>query len=172
MIEKHNVFVSFYHKEDSEYKEYIDRHFKDEIINKSVKDGEYDSDNSDEYVKRLIREDKITSSSVVVVLIGPNTKNRKHVDWEIYAGLDKKVNGNSGLVGILLPTLSKNCKGEYYIDDLPLRLKDNYESGYAKCYTWENAINNFVNIVQEAFDNRVKYRDRIDNSRIQMKNNK
>ena len=97
--QKHKVFISFYHHDDQHYKEYIDRNLSSNIINKSVVDGEYDPDNSDLYIKRLIREEKVSDSSVVVVLVGPNTKKRKHVDWEIYAGLSASVNalGSSGL---------------------------------------------------------------------------
>ena len=80
--EKHKVFISFYHHDDEKYKEYIDKYLSGNIINKSVMDGEYDPDNSDEYIKRLIREDKVSDSSVIVVLVGANTKGRKHVDWE------------------------------------------------------------------------------------------
>lgn len=86
---RHKVFTSFYHKDDQKYKDYIDRNFSHLIINKSIMNGEYDPDNSDAYIKRLIREDKVSGSSVVIVLVGPNTKGRKHVDWEIYAGLIK-----------------------------------------------------------------------------------
>lgn len=75
---KHKVFVSYYHKDDQKYKNYIDNNFKDIMINKSVMDNDIDSDNSDEYIKRLIRENYISDSSVVVVLVGRNTKTRKH----------------------------------------------------------------------------------------------
>ncbi len=112
--QRHKVFISFYHHDDQVYKNYIDRYLSSNIINKSVMEGEYCTDNSDEYIKRLIREDKISDSSVVVVLVGPNTKNRKHVDWEIYAGLRPSINGNSGLIGIFLPTVHKAPNGGYY----------------------------------------------------------
>lgn len=59
---KHKVFISFYHKDDQKYKEYIDKYLSGNIINKSVSDGEYDSDNCDEYIKRLIREDKVSDA--------------------------------------------------------------------------------------------------------------
>ena len=70
--QRHKVFISFYHKDDQAYKEYIDKYLSGNIINKSVVDGEYSTDNSDEYIKRLIREDKISDSSVIVVLVGRN----------------------------------------------------------------------------------------------------
>lgn len=167
---RHKTFISFYHRDDQKYKDYIDSHFAYNIINKSVKSGEYDSDNSDEYIKRLIREDKISDSSVVVVLVGANTKYRKHVDWEIYAGLRRSVNGNSGLVGILLPEIVLP-DNRYYSTDLPGRLADNVKSGYAKLYTWQYAMNHFEDIINTAYNERISLAYKIDNSRLQMKRN-
>lgn len=169
---KHKVFISFYHRDDQKYKDYIDRYLSGSIINKSVMLGEYDPDNSDEYIKRLIREDKISDSSVVVVLVGNNTKNRKHVDWEIYAGLRASINGNAGLIGIFLPTLRKSDSGEYYYEDIPGRLADNIKSGYASYCDWNYAINNFNQIIEQAFQSRITRRQMIDNSRPQMKYNR
>ena len=77
-VTKHKVFVSYYHNDDQVYKNYIDDNFKDKIINKSVMNNDINSDNGDEYIKRLIREDYISDSSVVVVLVGKNTKTRKY----------------------------------------------------------------------------------------------
>lgn len=54
----HIIFTSYYHYDDQYYKDYIDNHFGNLIINESVMIGEYDPDNSDEYIKRLIREEK------------------------------------------------------------------------------------------------------------------
>lgn len=163
---KHKTFISFYHHDDQDYKEYIDKRLSTNIINKSVDDGEYDPDDSDEYVKRLIREEKVSDSSVVVVLVGPNTYKRKHVDWEIYAGLRESVNGRSGLVGIILPKFDRKY------GTLPARLEDNVESGYAKLYSWDYAISHFDAIVKEAFDNRIRLVDKADNTRLQMRRNK
>lgn len=166
--QRHKVFISFYHKDDQAYKTYIDKYLSNNIINKSVMDGEYNTDNSDEYIKRLIREDKISDSSVVVVLIGPNTKNRKHVDWEIYAGLQPSIHGNSGLIGILLPELRRVSNGGFYYSDIPARLADNIQSGYADCYDWDYAVKNFDSIIEESFNNRTSRKKLIDNTRKQM----
>lgn len=168
---KHKVFISFYHHDDQYYKNYIDKYLSNNIINKSVMPGEYNPDNSDEYIKRLIREDKISDSSVVVVLVGPNTKKRKHVDWEIYAGLKASINGNSGLVAIFLPELPKAENGQYYYSDMPARLADNLRSEYAKCYEWNYAVKNFDDIIEEAYNNRISKRNLIDNTRLQMQKN-
>lgn len=169
--QRHKVFISFYHKDDQTYKNYIDVYLSGNIINKSVMDGEYSTENSDEYIKRLIREDKISDSSVVVVLVGPNTKNRKHVDWEIYAGLRSSINGNSGLIGIMLPTVRKADNGGYYYDDIPSRLADNIKSNYADFYDWNYAITHFDAIIEKAFRDRIQRRNLINNSRPQMQRN-
>lgn len=169
--QKHKVFISFYHHDDQKYKNYIDTWLSGNIINKSVKEGEYDSDNSDEYIKRLIREDKISDSSVIVVLIGPKTKNRKHVDWEIYAGLSSYINGNSALVGVLLPEVTRTADGGYFLEDIPARLADNVKSEYADVYDWSYAIANFNTIIEKAFNSRIARRNLINNSRLQMQRN-
>ncbi len=168
---KHKVFISFYHHDDQVYKEFIDNYLSANIINKSVYDGEYNTDSSDEYIKRLIREDKVSDSSVILVLVGKNTRKRKHVDWEIYAGLRDSVNGSSGLVAILLPGLTRTKKGEFFLEELPGRLADNVVSGYAKCYDWGYAIRHFYEIIDEAYKNRVILKYKKDNSRIQMQRN-
>lgn len=134
-------------------------------------DGEYDTDDSDEYIKRLIREEKVSDSSVVVVLVGPNTRKRKHIDWEIYAGLRASINGNSGLIGVLLPEFPLTWDNEYKYDDLPARLMDNVRSGYAKIYTWDFFTRNFTTVINEAFYNSVAHKEKINNSRLQMKFN-
>lgn len=170
--QKHKVFISFYHHDDQKYKNYIDIYLSRNIINKSVMPGEYDPDNSDEYIKRLIREDKISNSSVIVVLIGNNTKKRKHVDWEIYAGLSASVNGCAGLIGIALPTIRKNENDEYCYEDIPERLADNIKSGYASFYDWDYAITNFDSIIEDAFKSRISKKHLINNSRPQMKYNR
>lgn len=168
LLVKHKVFISYYHHDDQYYKDYIVNHFGSQFINKSVNTGEYDSENSDGYIKRLIREEKITDSSVVVVLVGPNTKKRKHVDWEIYAGLRDSVNCCSGLVGILLPTFPIGDNYTYNLGDLPARLADNIQSEFAKVYTWNHAINNFSSIINEAYRNKTLLYMKKRNNRLQM----
>ena len=138
---------------------------------KSVQTGDIDADNSDQYIKQLIQQDYIGDASVVMVLLGPKTKCRKHVDWEISAGLNTKVRGASGLLGVLLPEFPLSAEDKYQYDDLPARLADNVKSEFAKIYTWSwitEYESRLTNIVEEAFNSRVDLEDRIDNSRLQM----
>jgi hypothetical protein len=133
---RHKVFVSYYHDEDQEYRNRFEERFGHLFISKSVYPGDINTDASDEYIKRLIQQRYITDSSVLIVLVGPNTWRRKHVDWEISAALNKKVGGHSGLIGILLPTFPVENGCYYYYRDLPSRLADNARSGYAKIHMW------------------------------------
>lgn len=166
---KHKVFLSYYHRDDQNYRNGFETAFNDFYITKSVQPGDIDSDNSAEYIKRLIQDGYIEDSSVIVVLVGPKTKCRKHVDWEISAGLNKKVGGYSGLLGILLPTFPLNAEGKYRGEDLPTRLDANVDSGYAALYRWNWITGDHRRLtskLDEAFDQRVTAADKIRNASI------
>ena len=168
----HKVFLSYYHKDDAEYRKRFKSLFGHLFEDKSVEPGDINTDVSDEYIKRLIQEDYITDASVLVVLIGAKTYCRKHVDWEISGALDKRLKGYSGLLGILLPTFQLTEDGKYYYDDIPARLADNIKNGYAEIYSWTENGEEMRRRIEEAFQNRVDKADKIDNSRRQMEDNK
>jgi hypothetical protein len=165
---KHKVFISYYHEDDQYYKNKFEELFGHLFINKSVKDGDIDSDLSTDYIKRLIQKGFLTDTSVLVVLIGPNTYKRKHVDWEISAALSKKVGGYSGLLGLCLPEHTDYKKQQFSTDVIPTRLVDNITSGYAKWYDWTTSEANIKKWIQDAFADRIVLADKIDNSRQQM----
>lgn len=172
---RHKVFISFYHYDDQVYRDAFVKVFGHLFISKSVEDGDIDSDTSDTYVKRLIQEDYLDDASVVIVLCGPNTLKRKHVDWEISAALNKKVGGYLGLVGILLPEFPLTPNSEFYHKDLPPRLAANVKSGFVSIYKWDDACASaeaIKNIIQTAFDARVNKANLIDNSLPQFQNNR
>ena len=169
---KHKVFVSYYHADDQYYKEKFEELFGDIFISKSVGDGDIYDDLSANYIKRLIQEDYLTDTSVLVVLVGKNTYKRKHVDWEISAALSKKVGGYSGMIGLCLPDHSAYGKDNYSEDDVPPRLVDNLKSGYAKLYDWSTSEKNIKARIEDAFNARIVRKDKIDNSREQFKKNR
>jgi hypothetical protein len=171
---QHKVFISYYHRADQWNRDRFEQAFGHLFISKSVQLGGIDSDLSTDYIKCLIQEGYISDSSVVIVLVGQKTYCRKHVDWEISAGLNKKINGYSGLLGILLPDFPLTPNGQYYFKDIPARLADNVKTGYANVYTWNWLCSSHQLIqdaIQEAFQHRVSASDKIDNSRIQMGRN-
>ena len=112
------------------------------IVDKSVHDEDIeDTGLKTSTVRWIIRDDFIADASVTVVLIGPETGRRKHVDWEIGSSIRKtKKNSRCGLLGILLPNHPDYHKPTYASGNIPPRLADNCrgEDPYAKIYRWED----------------------------------
>ena len=106
-IDKHKVFISYHHANDQYYKETLlqSNIYDDIFIDASVDTGDIDENLSDESIRQKIRDEYLRDSTVTIVLVGTETKNRKHVDWEIYSSMyDGKVNKKSGVLVINLPT--------------------------------------------------------------------
>jgi hypothetical protein len=107
----HNVFISYHHDKDQDYKEHLlDLNDTYDIFRDySVDTGDIDNDLDDETIRELIRDRYLRDSTVTVLLVGKETKNRKHVDWEIYSSMyDGEVNKKSGILVVNLPTISCN----------------------------------------------------------------
>ena len=100
------VFISYYHEDDQEYKDRLVQALESKAIDKSVSPGDIHDENLPlEEIRRRIRDDHIADATVTIVLIGPCTWQRKHVDWEISASLIHRPNNpRCGLLGLLLPT--------------------------------------------------------------------
>jgi hypothetical protein len=171
-ITRRKTFISYYHKEDQYYKEKFKALFGDLISHKSVEDGDIDPDNSDGYIKQLIQKGFLADTTVLVVLIGPNTKHRMHIDWEISGALDPRVGDKcAGILGLKLPNHTDFGTGKHNYNLLPSRIADNLKSGYAIIRDWTEDRIKMQEYIELAFDKRdTNYNDR-DNSRLQMKEN-
>ena len=80
-----NIFISHIHEDDSKLTNLKDLLRKDGM---DVKDYSINSDKpnqakSKEYIKSEILAPQIKQCSVLVVYIGPDTKNSQYVNWEI-----------------------------------------------------------------------------------------
>ncbi|MDD2635504.1 MAG: TIR domain-containing protein [Bacteroidales bacterium] len=173
LLTKRKTFVSYYHKDDEQYKKQFEMLTSDLIVKKSVGLGGIDSDNSDEYIKQLIQKEYLKDTTVLIVLIGPKTKCRKHVDWEISGALDLKVGDHyAGLLGILLPNHPDYNKEKFYYSNLPNRLAKNVESSFAKIINWTEDRLYLQNMIEDAFKGRKERSEkRINKSITQMINN-
>ena len=104
----HKVFISYYHRDDQRYKDALVKFGTTNsiFIDESVDTGDIsDDDLSDERIREIIRDEYLRDSTVTIVLVGTETKRRKHVDWEIYSSMyDGTVNKKSGILVITLPT--------------------------------------------------------------------
>ena len=168
----HAVFLSYYHSDDRQYRSRFEELFGHVFTVKSVELGDMDIDLSTQYIERLIQQDYISDTSVVVVLVGQNTYRRKHVDWEISAALDEKAGGYSGLLGLCLPTHPDYKKDKYHVSVVPPRFVDNLRTGYAELYDWTESASAMKARVEDAFQARISRADKIKNSRMQFVSNK
>ena len=103
----HKVFVSYHHQNDQAYKDALIRSGKDfgVFIDKSVDTGEISESLSDQVIREKIRDEYLRDSSVTILLVGLETKRRKHIDWEIYSSMfDGVRNKKSGILVINLPS--------------------------------------------------------------------
>ena len=172
-IPRHKVFVSFHH-DDQIYKDWFVDMMEDDIVDQSVDDGDIDDDNlSTETIRQKIRDEFIRDATVTVVLIGPCTWQRKHVDWEIGSSLrDTKKNSRCGLLGILLPNHSDHGSGQYHPPLIPPRLADNCDGSdpYSVIYNWSYNFSGVGGWIDKAFQRRTGAYP--DNRRTQFKRNR
>ena len=113
MSVKHKVFISYHHDNDQEYKNGLVTFGKNNglFIDGSVDTGDISDDLSDEQIREIIRDDYLSDTTVTILLVGTETKHRKHVDWELYSSMfDGKVNHKFGILVILLPS----ARSEYF----------------------------------------------------------
>ena len=104
---KHKVFISYHHTNDQWAKEALLKcnEENDIFIDDSVDTGDISDDLSDEEIRKKIRDEYLRETTVTILLVGTETKNRKHIDWELYSSMyDGKKNKKSGILVIQLPS--------------------------------------------------------------------
>jgi len=104
------VFISYHHSNDQAYKEELIRinDAYNMFTDMSVDTGDIDDSLPDERIREIIRDDYLRDSTVTILLVGRETRNRKHVDWELYSSMyDGTRNKKSGILVVTLPTI--NC---------------------------------------------------------------
>ena len=112
----HKVFISYHHEKDQDYKNNLVKFAKQHsiFIDASVDTGDISDDLSDDSIRQKIRDEYLRDSTVTIVLVGKETKRRKHVDWEIYSSMfDGTVNKKSGVLVINLPEISEYFHGAH-----------------------------------------------------------
>ena len=110
----HKVFISYHHSNDQWYKNELVKFGERISVDRSVDTGNIPDEWTDEQIRQEIRDRYLRDSTVTIVLVGTETKQRKHVDWEIYSSMyDGSVNKQSGIVVINLPGISDNYDAAY-----------------------------------------------------------
>ncbi len=106
----HKVFICYHHTNDQYYKDELLRVNREYpmFIDASVDTGDISDYLDDQTIRKLIRDSYLRDSTVTILLVGTETKRRKHIDWEIYSSMiDGAVNKKSGILVINLPNV--NC---------------------------------------------------------------
>lgn len=106
---RHKAFISYHHENDQYYKDkLIEMNKKHNIfIDMSVNTGDIDDDLTDDRIREIIRDEYLRDSTVTIVIVGRKTRERKHVDWEIYSSMyDGAINKKSGILVIETPDVS------------------------------------------------------------------
>ena len=106
----HKVFISYHHENDQLYKDKLLKLNKQNpmFIDGSVETNDISDELDDQMIRQKIRDEYLRDTTVTILLVGIETKNRKHVDWELYSSMfDGKVNKKSAMIVIMLPTT--NC---------------------------------------------------------------
>lgn len=116
----HKVFISYHHTNDQAYKEALIQLNRDYglFIDLSVDTGDINENLNDQAIRQIIRDDYLKDSVVTILLVGMESKNRKHVDWEIYSSMiNGKINKRSGILVVNLPSTGCNYYRAAHGDD-------------------------------------------------------
>lgn len=172
MTKRHKTFVSYHHANDQWYRDQFEQLCirADIAVMRSVQIGDIDPNLKTETIRQKIRDEYLADSTVTVVLIGTQTWQRKHVDWEIGSSIrNTQNNPRSGLLGFFLPSypLSNNS---YNPHTIPPRLYDNVQAGFAKVYVWPTNPLDIQAQIHEAFERRLTVNP--DNARDSFINNR
>ncbi len=137
--QRHNVFIS-HQDADRGYKKRFIQMMSDFIVDMSVDEDDVDdTDLATETIRQEIRDGYIRRTSVTIVLIGPCTWQRMHVDWEIHSSIrHTDYNRRCGLLGIWLPNHPDHGSETYRERLMPARLADNIrgDDPYALLHDW------------------------------------
>jgi len=159
-IPRHKVFVSYHHANDQMYRESFEALFASTyeiMVSKSVQIGDIDPSLRTETIRQKIRDEYLADSTVTIVLVGSQTWQRKHVDWEIASSIRDTVNNpRSGLLGILLPSFQMIDGTQYEFHKVPPRLYDNVNCGFADMYRWSNDPHEVATWINDAYARRTR----------------
>lgn len=152
---KRKVFISYHHANDQKYKKALtDLNEEHNIfIDMSVELGDISVDLPDQSIRKIIRDEYLKDSTILILLVGSETKNRKHIDWEIYSSMyDGEVNKKMGILIITLPGItsysrvnSEEEKNKIYpgvTNWITLKTRKEYEEKYP--YMPTRIIDNFL----------------------------
>ncbi|MBL4596810.1 MAG: TIR domain-containing protein [Robiginitomaculum sp.] len=158
----HKVFISYHHDNDQEYKNHLVWMNRQHniFIDKSVKTNDISDDQSTQTIRQTIRDNYLQDSTVTILLVGTETRYRKHIDWELKSSMiNGSVNKKSGILIITLPSLHSNY--------LTVAHPGEKEKIYPEVHAWTNIetksveMSKYPAIPERIMDNIVNPKARI-----------
>jgi hypothetical protein len=136
------------------------------FIDGSVNTGDISDDLSDEAIRNKIRDEYLKDTTITILLVGLETKKRKHIDWELYSSMhDGTVNKKSGIIVVVLPsadkgyyTASQPSEKETLYSDINSWISINDRNEYERRYPYlpdriiDNLLSNDVKISVAKWD--------------------
>jgi len=157
---RRRVFVSYHFRNDQKWRKRFDTRFGGSagvVEFGGVEMGEIPDGLKTETVRQRIRDEFLRRTSVTIVLIGTQTWQRKHVDWEISSSLrHTDLNPRSGLLGLFLPTHPSYGQQTYDKGIVPPRLYDNAAIGYAVMAHWSDDPHRLAELVSKAYNRKTQ----------------
>ena len=92
------------------------------FVNCSTNTDDIDGGLESHEIREIIRNKYLNQSTVTLLIVGKQTKFRKHIDWELDASMHNgTLFGKSGVVVLLSP----DCESEYFTSPFP-ELKERF----------------------------------------------
>jgi hypothetical protein len=169
---RRKAFVSQYKGDATAVQDFIDKWAYEEGVFIPKQLGVYDDEdfiNSSDtaYVMQQIKKKYLNDSTVTIVLLGTCTHSRRYIDWEIKASLQQGEATPSGLLGIVLPSLSN-------APNLPNRFALNWsndEECYAEYHWSPRTAEQLGQWIEDAYQARTNKAHLIQNPQDMMKYN-
>ena len=158
----HRVFISYHHKNENYFKDDLLRINRDNdiFIDCSVSTGDVDENLEPQAIRQTIRRNYLNESTVLLLLVGRETKYRKHVDWELYSSMYNGKNfGKSGVVVLHAP----DCESDYFtapFDEIK-RTMYPHISGWTSIDNREEYQRRYPHLPERITDNLLKSKSKI-----------
>lgn len=158
----HRVFISYHHKNENYLKEELLRlNGKHNLfIDCSVSTGDIDENMAPQTIRQTIRRNYLSGSTVLVLLVGRETKHRKHVDWELYSSMYNGTNfGKSGVVVLHAPD-SESAHFTVPFDEVKKSMYRDV-SGWTSVSDRQEYKRRYPNLPDRVIDNLLKSKSKI-----------
>jgi len=154
-MKMHNVFISYHHKNDQYYKNRL-LELNDQyglFIDCSVATNDIDDTLPPQKIREVIRDTKLRTSTVTILLCGLETQFRKHVDWELKSSMiDGPINKKSGILVVDLPETSSSTWYCAYPEEKQI-IYPEYQGGWRSIETKADYQETFPEMPERVTDN-------------------